>query len=108
GAALVATLVIGFVARQSIASKARKQITEAAAPMAMALSDAEHLAERSASWVQENAKRLKAEVERRRDAQNKKATETHDRLIPELKLRHDADIKAAEERYPKALAEAAK
>ena len=108
GAAIVATLVIGVVARQSIASKARKQITAAAAPMAMALSDAEHLADRSADWVQENAKRLKAEVERRRDAHNKKHADVHAKLLPELEARRDADLKAAEERYPKALAEAAK
>ena len=61
--ALGATLVVGFVVRKSIAAAARKQITEAAAPMAMALSDAEHLADRSAAWVQENYKRLRAKVE---------------------------------------------
>jgi S-DNA-T family DNA segregation ATPase FtsK/SpoIIIE len=106
--ALVATGVIGFVARQSINARARKVITEAAAPMAMALSDAEHLAERSSAWVQDNAKRLRSEVERRRDAQNKKHADHHARLIPDLEKRRDADIKAAEERYPKALSEAAK
>jgi DNA segregation ATPase FtsK/SpoIIIE, S-DNA-T family len=108
GAALVATLAVGFVSRKAIVSAATKQITEAAAPMAMALSDAEHLAERSAAWVQENAKRLKGEVERRRDAQNKKQTEHYEKLIPELEKRRDADVKAAEDRYPKALSEAAK
>ena len=107
-AALAITLVAGFLARQSIVAIARKQLTAAAAPMAMALSDAEHLADRSADWVQENAKRLKLEVERRRDAQNKKQADHHDRLVPELEQRRDADLKAAEERYPKALAEAAK
>jgi DNA segregation ATPase FtsK/SpoIIIE-like protein len=106
--ALVVTGVVGFVARQSINAKARKIITEAAAPMAMALADAEYLADRSADWVQENAKRLRTEVERRRDAQNKKQADLHAKLIPELDLRLQTDVKAAEERYPKALAEAAK
>ncbi len=108
GAAAVATLVIGFVARQSLNAAARKQITHAAAPMAMALSDGEHLADLSSTWVVENAKRLKSEVERRRDAQTQKAHDLHEKLIPDLESRRDADIKAAEERYPKALAEAAK
>ena len=102
------TLVVGFGARRAIVSTARKTITQAASPMAMALADAEHLAERSADWVTENAKRLKAEVTRRRDAQVKKQNDDHDRLLPDLKQRHDADLKASEERYPKALAEAAK
>jgi len=107
-AAAVATLVVGFVARQSLAAAGRKQITAAAAPMALALADAEKLADRSAAWVDENAKRLKAEVERRRDALNKKAADTQAKLIPELEHRRDSDTKAAEERYPKALAEAAR
>jgi S-DNA-T family DNA segregation ATPase FtsK/SpoIIIE len=107
-AALVITLVAGFLTRRWLVSIARKQITAAAAPMAMALSDAEHLAERSYNWIQENAKRLKDEVTRRRDAQVKKQADHHDKLIPELKIRHDSDIKGAEERYPKALSEAAK
>ncbi len=106
--ALVATGVIGFIARQSINARARKVITQAAAPMAMALSDAEHLADRSADWVQANANRLKAEVVRRRDAQVKKQADDHARLIPELNERLQTDIKTAEERYPKALADAAK
>jgi DNA segregation ATPase FtsK/SpoIIIE, S-DNA-T family len=106
--ALVAIGVVGFVTRQSLNARARKVITEAAAPMAMALSDAEHLAERSAVWVQENAKRLRSEVERRRDAQNKKHADHHERLIPDLEKRRDTDVKSAEERYPKALSEAAK
>ncbi|WP_435007615.1 FtsK/SpoIIIE domain-containing protein [Tundrisphaera lichenicola] len=104
----VGTLVIGFVARQSINAAARKQLTAVAAPLAIALADGDHLAEYSATWVEENVKRLKAEVERRRDAQVRKATETHEKLIPELEARRDGDVKAAEERYPKALAEAAK
>ena len=107
-AALVSTLVVGFVARKAIVSTARKQLTEAAGPMALALADAEFLAERSAGWVQDNAKRLKDEVARRRDASNKKHAETHAKLIPELKIRHDSDLKSAEERYPKALSESAK
>jgi DNA segregation ATPase FtsK/SpoIIIE, S-DNA-T family len=107
-AALVITLVAGFLTRKWLVALARKTITAAAAPMAMALSDAEHLAERSYTWIQENAKRLRDEVTRRRDSQVQKQADHHDRLIPELKIRHDSDIKGAEERYPKALSEAAK
>src|SRR5438034_34978 len=79
-----------------------------ARPMAMALSDAEHLADRSAAWVQDNYKRQRAKVEQQRDSSNKKHTDHHTKLIPELEIRRDADVKAAEERYPKDLAEAAK
>ncbi len=106
--ALAVTAVASFVVRKSIVSAARKQITEAAAPMAMALADAEHLAELAYDWIQENAKRLRARADKLRDDQNAKHQEHHDRLIPELKVRHDADIKGAEDRYPKALADAAK
>jgi len=106
--ALAATLVIGFVARQSLVAVARKQITQAALPMFKAVSDADSLADRSTRWVDENSKRLRAEVERRREALNKKAQDTHSRLIPELEARRDGDTRAAEERYPQALSEARK
>ena len=106
--ALAITLVVGFVARQSLVAVAKKQITQAALPMFKAVSDADSLADRSTKWVEENSKRLKSDVERRREALNKKAHDTHARLIPELEARRDGDTKAAEERYPKALTEARK
>ncbi len=108
GAGAAVAVVVGLVARQALVAAARKQITEAAGPMLVAVSDADRLADRSTKWVDENTKRLRSEVERRREALNKKATDVHAKLVPELEQRRDGDIKAAEERYPRALAEARK
>ncbi len=108
GIALVATLVLGFLARKSLVAVARKQITQAAGPMFKAVHDADHFAARSTTWVEESAKRMRGEVERRRDALNKKASDTYAKTMPELEARRESDSKAAEDRYPKALAEARK
>ncbi len=106
--ALVASAVVGLVARKALVGVAKKQITQAAGPMFKAVSDADHLAARSTTWVEESAKRIRGEVERRRDALNKKAADSFAKTMPELESRRDADAKAAEDRYPKALAEARK
>ena len=107
-AGLVAAGVGGFLARVALVGVAKKQITEAAGPMLRAVEDADRFAERSTRWVDENSKRLRTEVDRRRDALLKKAADTHAKLMPELEARRDGDIKAAEERYPRILTEARK
>ncbi len=108
GVAAVATAVVGVVARSALVGLAKKQITQAAGPMLRAVEDADRLSERSTRWVDDNAKRLRAEVDRRRDALTKKAADVHAKLVPDLEARRDVDTKAAEDRYPKALAEARK
>ena len=105
---LVVAGVGGFLGRVALVKVAKTQITQAAGPMLQAVEDADRFADRSAVWVEETSKRFRAEVERRREALNKKATDTHAKLIPELEARRDGDITTAEERYPKALTEASK
>ena len=105
---LVVAVVGGYLGRVSLVKIAKKQITEAAGPMLQAVEDADRLADRSTHWVEDLTKKFRAEVDRRRDALTKKATETHANLMPELEARRDGDIKKSEERYPVALAEARK
>ena len=105
---LVVAAVGGYLGRVSLVKIAKKQITEAAGPMLQAVEDADRLADRSTHWVEDLTKKFRAEVDRRRDALTKKATETHAVLMPELEARRDNDVKKAEERYPVALTEASK
>lgn len=107
-AGAVAAALGGFLGRVALVGVAKKQITQAAGPMLRAVEDADRYAERSTRWVDENSKRLRAEVDRRRDALIKKAADIHAKLVPELEARRDGDVKAAEERYPKVLAAARK
>ncbi len=105
---LAVAVVGGFLGRVALVKVAKKQLTEAAGPMLQAVEDADRLADRSTRWVEDTAKKFRAEVDRRRDALNKKAVDTHAKLIPELEARRDGDIKLAEARYPQVLAEARK
>ncbi len=107
-AGLIVAVVGGFLGRVSLVKIARKQITEAAGPMLQAVEDADRLADRSTHWVEDTTKKFRAEVDRRRDALNKKAADTHAKLIPDLEARRDADIKRAEDNYPVTLSKARK
>ena len=108
--ALVVTLVVGFVARQ--VDRRRRPASRSPRPpprWPWPSATPSTSPTGSAAWVQDNAKRLRAEVETPPGRPEQEARpSTHDKLIPELEARRDADVKAAEERYPKALAEAAK
>ena len=104
----VAAGVLGFVARTAIKATARGQISQEVNALARAIALGDAREARAIAWVDDWNKKNSAEVERRRDADNKKARDLHSRLIPELEERRDRTIKNAEERYPKALAAARK